>query len=193
MILIAMGVSGCGKTTVGEMLAARLACGFADADGFHSEANKAKMHRGVALTDEDRWPWLRAIRAAIEEKRQAGLTHVFACSALKQSYRDVLRHGDSDVAFVYLKGSFEVLQERLKTRKGHFFDPALLRSQFDTLEEPGEDEAIVVDILLSPEEIVERVMEGRADRVHDPGPERLDFRAIRNLVRAHEVKGQIRF
>ena len=161
MIFIAMGVSGCGKTTVGEMLAARLDCEFADADGFHSEANKAKMHRGVALTDTDRWPWLHAIRAAIAEKRQAGLTAVFACSALKQVYRDILRDGDSDIVFVYLKGSFEVLQERLKTRKGHFFDPALLQSQLDTLEEPGENEAITVDILLSPEEIVARVMSSR--------------------------------
>lgn len=164
MILIAMGVSGCGKSTIGEMLAARLGCGFADADGFHSAANKAKMHQGIALTDEDRWPWLRAIRAAVEEKRAAGLTHVFACSALKQVYRDILRDGDSDIIFLYLKGSFEVLRERLKTRKGHFFDPALLQSQLDTLEEPAADEAIVADILLSPEAIVAQIMAHLAAR-----------------------------
>lgn len=158
MILIAMGVSGAGKTLIGEMLAERLQCTFTDGDAFHSEANKEKMHKGIPLTDEDRWPWLRTIRAAIVEKQTAHETAVFTCSSLKRSYRDVLRDGDEDVCFVYLKGSREVLQSRLTTRTGHFFDPSLLQSQLDTLEEPGDDEAITVSIELTPEEIVEETL-----------------------------------
>jgi gluconokinase len=158
MILIAMGVSGAGKTRIGELLAERLKCSFTDGDAFHSEANKEKMHKGIPLTDDDRWPWLRTIRAAIEEKQRANETAVFTCSSLKRSYRDVLRDGDRDVCFVYLKGSREVLQERLQTRTGHFFDPSLLQSQLDTLEEPGEDEAITVSIELTPEQIVDEAL-----------------------------------
>src|ERR1700679_2686411 len=130
MILIAMGVSGAGKTRIGEMLAERLQCAFTDGDAFHSAANKEKMHKGIPLTDEDRWPWLKTIRAAIEEKQRAHEEAVFTCSSLKRSY--------------------EVLHERLQTRTGHFFDPSLLTSQLDTLEEPGADEAITVSIELSP-------------------------------------------
>jgi len=158
MILIAMGVSGAGKTKIGEMLAERLHCTFTDGDAFHSAANKEKMHHGIPLTDEDRWPWLKTIRAAIEDKQKAGETAVFTCSSLKRSYRDVLRAGDQDVCFVYLKGSREVLAERLGHRTGHFFDPSLLQSQLDTLEEPGDDEAITVSIDLTPDEIVDDVL-----------------------------------
>ena len=158
MILIAMGVSGAGKTRIGEMLAERLKCSFTDGDTFHSAANKEKMHNGIPLTDDDRWPWLRTIRAAIEEKQAAHEDAVFTCSSLKRSYRDILRAGDKDVCFVYLKGSREVLQERLQTRTGHFFDPSLLQSQLDTLEEPGDEEAITVSIELTPEEIVEETL-----------------------------------
>jgi gluconokinase len=158
MILIAMGVSGAGKTRIGEMLAERLHCAFTDGDAFHSAANKEKMHHGIPLTDEDRWPWLKTIRAAIEEKQKAGETAVFTCSSLKRSYRDILRAGDKDVCFVYLKGSREVLAERLGHRTGHFFDPSLLESQLETLEEPGEDEAITVSIDLTPERIVDEVL-----------------------------------
>ncbi|WP_109483314.1 gluconokinase [Paraburkholderia sp. C35] len=158
MILIAMGVSGAGKTRIGEMLAERLKCTFTDGDAFHSAANKEKMHNGIPLTDDDRWPWLRTIRVAIEEKQRAHEDAVFTCSSLKRSYRDVLRAGDRDVCFVYLKGSREVLQSRLQTRTGHFFDPSLLQSQLDTLEEPGEDEAITVSIELTPEQIVEETL-----------------------------------
>lgn len=158
MILIAMGVSGAGKSRIGEMLAERLSCAYTDGDAFHSAANKEKMHRGIPLTDDDRWPWLGAIRAAIEEKLRAGETAVFTCSSLKRSYRDVLRGNDVDVRFVYLKGSFDMLHERLKTRTGHFFDPSLLQSQLDTLEEPGPDEAIEISIALTPVEVVDQVM-----------------------------------
>lgn len=158
MILIAMGVSGAGKTRIGELLAERLECTFTDGDAFHSEANKKKMHDGIPLTDDDRWPWLRTIRAAIVEKQRAGETAVFTCSSLKRSYRDVLRENDRDVCFVYLKGSYELLRERITHRTGHFFDPKLLESQLATLEEPGEDEAIVVSIELTPEQIVAEVI-----------------------------------
>ncbi|MEX3895606.1 gluconokinase [Paraburkholderia sp. BR10954] len=158
MILIAMGVSGAGKSLIGEMLAERLHCTFTDGDAFHSAANKEKMHHGIPLTDEDRWPWLKTIRAAIEEKQKAGETAVFTCSSLKRSYRDILRAGDKDVCFVYLKGSREVLSERLGHRTGHFFDPSLLQSQLDTLEEPGDDEAITVSIDLTPEQIVDEAL-----------------------------------
>ncbi|WP_250492711.1 gluconokinase [Caballeronia sp. GAWG1-1] len=159
MILIAMGVSGAGKTRIGEMLAERLQCPFTDGDAFHSAANKEKMHKGIPLTDDDRWPWLKTIRAAIEEKKRAGETAVFTCSSLKRSYRDILRDGDKDVVFVYLQGTFDVLKERLQTRTGHFFEPSLLQSQLDTLEEPGEDEAIIESIELTPEQIVDNVIE----------------------------------
>src|ERR1700754_3472193 len=159
MILIAMGVSGAGKTRIGELLAERLHCDFTDGDAFHSAANKEKMHQGIPLTDDDRWPWLKTIRAAIEEKQRAHETAVFTCSSLKRSYRALLREGDKDVCFVYLKGTREVLEERLTTRTGHFFDPSLLQSQLDTLEDPGEDEAVTVSIELTPEQIVDEVLE----------------------------------
>ncbi|MEX3556682.1 MAG: gluconokinase [Burkholderia gladioli] len=158
MILIAMGVSGVGKTRIGELLAERLGCTFTDGDAFHSAANKEKMHHGIPLTDDDRWPWLQSIRAAIEEKQRAGETAVFTCSSLKPSYRDVLRGKDADVRFVYLHGTVEVLSERLKTRTGHFFDPSLLKSQLDTLEVPGEDEAVQVSIDQTPEQMVDEVL-----------------------------------
>lgn len=161
MILIVMGVSGAGKTRIGELLAERFGCGFLDGDQFHSAANKQKMAHGIALTDDDRWPWLAAIREAIEEKERAGETAVFGCSSLKRAYRDVLRGGaepDGKVRFVYLKGTYGRLRERLGHRTGHFFDPSLLRSQLDTLEEPGDDEAVTVSIDLAPEAIVNEVV-----------------------------------
>ncbi|MGF7191152.1 gluconokinase [Robbsia andropogonis] len=158
MIIIVMGVSGSGKTSVGQMVARRLGCGFADADAFHSAANKAKMAAGTPLTDDDRWPWLDAMRAAIAENIANGETHVYACSALKQIYRDRLRNGDKDVYFVYLSGSFALLEQRLAKRANHFFDPALLKSQVDTLEVPDGAEAITIDITPPLDEIVDKVM-----------------------------------
>jgi gluconokinase len=122
MILIVMGVPGAGKTLIGELLAERLGCGFIDGDTFHSAANKDKMAHGIPLTDDDRWPWLASIREAILEEENAGETAVFGCSSLKREYRDVLRGGvppDGRVHFVYLKGSFAVLHERLGALVGH--------------------------------------------------------------------------
>ncbi|MHA6830995.1 gluconokinase [Ralstonia pseudosolanacearum] len=158
MIVVVMGVSGCGKSTVGRMIAERLGCAFRDGDEFHSEANRAKMHAGIPLNDDDRKPWLETIRAYMDETTAGGRSLVVACSALKERYRDVLCGGPSDsTAFVYLKGDFELLQNRLAARKDHFFNPALLRSQFDALEEPAD--AIVVDIGLPPETAVQQAVE----------------------------------
>ncbi|NUF14341.1 gluconokinase [Acinetobacter lactucae] len=159
MIVIAMGVCGTGKTLIGELLSEQLACEFLDGDTLHSAANKSKMSQGIPLTDEDRMPWLQAIRKVIEEKQQAGETAVFTCSSLKRVYRDILRGPDQNVQFVYLKGSYELLQQRLAERAGHFFDPALLQTQLDTLEEPDAHEAITIDITLTPEQIVMQVMQ----------------------------------
>lgn len=157
MIVIAMGVCGTGKTLIGELLSERLACEFLDGDTLHSAANKSKMSQGIPLTDEDRFPWLQAIRQAIEEKQQLGQNAVFTCSSLKRIYRDILRGHDGDVQFVYLKGSYELLQQRLAERTDHFFDPSLLQTQLDTLEEPEVDEAIIADITLTPKQIVDQI------------------------------------
>lgn len=164
MIVIVMGVSGAGKSLIGERLAQCLKCDFVDGDAFHSEANKAKMAGGTPLTDEDRWPWLRTIRGAIEEKKRGGHTAVFTCSSLKRAYRDILRNGDHDVCFIYLKGEFELLQERLGARRSHFFNPKLLQSQLDTLEEPGPDEAVEVSIAPPVDQVVDSVLAKLAER-----------------------------
>lgn len=138
-----MGVSGSGKTSVGEALAHRLGCLFTDADSFHSEANRAKMAAGTPLTDQDRQPWLRAVGGAIRNAIIGGHSHVFACSALKAEYRRIL-DPLGECKLVYLCGSHELLAERLAGRQGHFFNPALLQSQLDTIEEPKD--ATIVDI-----------------------------------------------
>lgn len=141
--LIVMGVSGAGKSTVGEALAARLGWRYEDGDAFHPESNVAKMHAGHPLTDEDRWPWLRAIAAEIDRVCQSGGHVVIACSALRRAYRDVLAHGRRDVRLVYLDGAEPLIEDRLSHRKGHFMPPGLLASQFATLEPPGADEHAV--------------------------------------------------
>src|ERR1043165_4499694 len=138
--IVVMGVSGAGKSTVGKIVAAKLNCPFRDADTFHPQANIEKMSRGEPLTDADRWPWLQAIAAYIAEQRAAGTQCVVTCSALKRAYRDVVTNQQSaDVRLVYLKGDFDLIAARLAARKGHFMPPALLRSQFDALEEPRDD------------------------------------------------------
>ena len=159
MIVIAMGVCGTGKTRIGELLSERLACEFIDGDTLHSAANKSKMQQGIPLTDEDRMPWLQAIRQVIEAKQRGGETAVLTCSSLKRAYRDILRGHDEDILFIYLKGSYELLQQRLAERAGHFFNPCLLQTQLDTLEEPDMNEAIAIDIVLTPEQIIERITE----------------------------------
>lgn len=151
-----MGVSGSGKTTIGKKLAARVKLPFFDGDDFHSEANKEKMTTGHALTDTDRAGWLSNINTfAKEQMKKKGA--IIACSALKENYRKVLSTGITvSVYWVFLEGSYELIKKRLEERKTHFMPPKLLRSQFETLEEPGD--CIKVDISKSPDEIVERIM-----------------------------------
>ncbi|HEX2339232.1 MAG TPA: gluconokinase [Vicinamibacterales bacterium] len=155
MIIILMGVSGSGKTTVGKLLASELGWEFLEADDFHPPANIEKMQRGIPLDDTDRDPWLDAIAKALEARVRSGTNAVLACSALKQAHRKRLRVSP-DVRFVYLKGSFEEIEERLRDRRGHFFSPDLLESQFEALEEPRD--ALVVNVSDPPETIVRQIM-----------------------------------
>lgn len=155
-----MGVSGSGKTTIGRDLAARLGWEFLEGDALHPPANVTKMAAGTALEDADRWPWLRAIAACIGAWRARGASGVVACSALKRSYRDILIGARPDVRLIYLQGSRDVIAARLAARQGHFMPPALLDSQFRTLEEPGADEnPIAVSIGGPPDAIVAQIME----------------------------------
>lgn len=156
-ILLLMGVSGSGKSTVGELLASRLSWPYADADSFHSAANVAKMAAGHPLNDEDRKPWLEAIRAWIDARVARRESAVVSCSALKRSYRDVLRR--AEVTTVYLRGSREQIEPRLAARTGHYFKPDMLASQFASLEEPAPDEHVLtVPIGGSPAEIVDAIV-----------------------------------
>jgi len=143
MIALLMGVCGCGKTTVGLALARELGWRFLDADDFHPETNVAKMVNGIALTDEDRWPWFDRVVVEMKRSSAAGIDMVVACSALRQAYRDRLAAG-GDMHVVYLKGDAATIEPRLARRQGHFMPASLLPSQFATLEEPSA--AIVVDI-----------------------------------------------
>jgi gluconokinase len=149
-----MGTTGSGKTTVGEVLARRIGWLFLDADDFHSPANKEKMHRGIALTDADRRPWLAAIHEELVRQEREGSNVVLACSALKQEYREELRAG-LEMQVVYLKGSEAVLRAHIEERHGHFAGESLLPSQLATLEEPMD--ALVVDVSRTPEEIVAEI------------------------------------
>jgi gluconokinase len=154
-----MGVSGSGKSTIGTILARRLNWDFEDADWFHPPANVEKMHKGAPLTDEDRWPWLNAIAAWIDEARALDGHAVIACSALKRRYRDILMGDRPDVRLVYLKGNEALISRRLATRHEHFMPASLLHSQFEALEEPDDDESpIVVSIEPSPKVIADRVL-----------------------------------
>ena len=142
LVIVVMGVSGCGKSTVGRVLAERLGWAFQEGDDLHPAANVAKMRAGVSLTDEDRWPWLDRVAAWIEGRLAAGESGVVACSALKRTYRERLaRHGG--VVFVYLEVDRQTLERRLAGRRGHYMPAALLASQLETLEEPGTDKGVI--------------------------------------------------
>lgn len=153
-IVVLMGVAGTGKTTVGRQLAQTLGWPFFDGDDFHPQASIDKMAAGRPLTDEDRWPWLAALRELIGQKLDGGETAVIACSALKASYRHRLLPDDSRLVLVHLTGSRALIQERLQARPGHFFDTDLLTDQLATLEPPQAEAALTVDIQLAPAEIV---------------------------------------
>jgi gluconokinase len=151
MLILVMGVTGSGKTTVGKLLAARLKCNFLDADDFHSAANREKMHNGIPLTDADRTPWLAAIHAELVRANAAGESVVLACSALKREYRNTLS-ASLDLKIVFLRGTVAQLHRNLATRANHFAGESLVPSQLATLQEPAG--VIVEDIAATPEEIV---------------------------------------
>jgi len=164
MHVIVMGVSATGKTTVGVGLAEELDCEFIEGDDLHPRANIEKMSAGTPLTDEDRWPWLQAIAEMVAVKDYQGVSTVVTCSALKRTYRDVLRDA-APTFFVHLDAPFEVLEERMQQRTKHFMPTALLRSQFDTLDPLGDDEqGAVIDVSPPVEEVIEEAV--NAVRVH---------------------------
>lgn len=145
-VYIIMGVSGCGKTSVGQELAARLKCPFFDGDDFHPPGNVAKMASGQPLSDDDRTPWLARLHTLIREQLDKGETAVLACSALRKKYRNQLRTGNDRVQFIYLDGTFDLIWQRMATRTDHYMKAEMLQSQFDTLERPSKQEAITLSI-----------------------------------------------
>jgi len=158
-VLVVMGVSGSGKSTIGAMLAHRLHWLYEDGDWFHPKKNIEKMHHGEPLTDEDRWPWLHAIADWIDATRRSGNHGIVACSALKRSYRRILIGDRENVRLIYLKGDQGLIERRVAARADHFMPPALLDSQFAALEEPAADERpIIVSVAPHPREIVETIV-----------------------------------
>ena len=158
--LVIMGVAGSGKTTLAEILTERLGWPYAEADEFHPEANVAKMAAGTPLTDEDRWPWLEAIRDWLTEQTRAGRSSIVTCSALKAGYRDVLRDAEGHVRFVHLTATPELLEDRMAHREGHFMPTTLLPSQLATLQPlaDGED-GIEIGVDVPPQEVADRTIE----------------------------------
>jgi gluconokinase len=157
VIVIVFGVSGAGKTTIGKLLAKRLGRRFLEADDFHPRGSLEKMRDGLPLTDEDRWPWLKLLREQIERSLAANENAVLACSALKRRYRERLRVSDN-VKFVLLRGDYALVEKQLHSRRGHFMNSDLLRSQFADLEEPKSDEdAVTIELGRTPEELVEEI------------------------------------
>jgi len=154
-LYVVMGVSGSGKTVIGSALARSLGVEFVEGDDFHPEENVKRMASGIALTDEDRAPWLRSIAARLRAAKDAGTGLVVSCSALKRSYRDLLRTEAGEVRFIFLKGTRALIAGRLATRSGHFMPSSLLDSQFAALEEPGPDEGVwECDVRESPADLV---------------------------------------
>ena len=157
MIVIVFGVSGAGKTTIGKLLAEELGWHFYEADDFHPRANIEKMHRGVPLTDEDRWPWLERLRELIKRCVQSGENAVLACSALKRAYRQRL-DVSGEVKFVFLREDYALIAKHLRHRRDHFMNPTLLRSQFVDLEEPKpNEETLTIELGRTPRELVDEI------------------------------------
>jgi gluconokinase len=157
MVVVVMGVAGCGKSTVGPLIARALGADFAEGDTFHPPANVAKMSRGEPLDDSDRMPWLAAMADAIRDWQAKEKPTVLACSALRQRYREILAGGSADVRFVFLRGTKATIADRIGRRRDHFMPPSLLASQFATLEEP--EDAIAVDVGDTPEAIAAAALE----------------------------------
>ena len=156
MIYIITGVSGSGKTTVGQLLAKHLNLPFYDADDFHPEENKLKMSKGIPLNDQDRFPWLKSIANEIPVWEHNG-GGVLACSALKKSYRDILSAlPDEKINWIFMSGTFDLIKKRIEERTGHFFSAELLQSQFNTLEVPGN--GLHIDISATPEDIIKAIL-----------------------------------
>lgn len=156
MIVVLMGVSGSGKTTVGEILSRELGWPYFDGDDHHPPANVAKMRAGTPLTDADRWPWLDRLNELLKQRQAAGDDVILGCSALKQMYRERLAQGLRDLRWVHLKGSFELIQSRLQVRKHRYMPASLLQSQFATLEQPTD--ALAVDVGPTPEAVVRSII-----------------------------------
>ena len=151
-----MGVSGTGKSTIGKILSDRTGWDFVDADDFHPTANIDKMNRGIPLEDSDRLPWLEKLHEQICQTISDNKSGILACSALKSQYRQILRGKSDKVVFIYLQGDYDCIQTRIQQRQGHFMNPDLLRSQFETLEEP--EDALIIDVCLTPEKIIEEIL-----------------------------------
>ena len=166
-VAVVMGVSGSGKTTIARLMADRLGWQMLEGDKLHPPANVAKMRSGTPLDDADRWPWLQAIAARIDAWRDAGVSGVVACSALKRAYRDILIGPRPDVVLVYLQGTKALIAGRLAARKGHFMPPGLLDSQFQTLEAPtAEERPVVASIAPAPEVIAATIVGELKQREH---------------------------
>ena len=156
MIVILMGVSGVGKTTIGRILSGKLGWPLFDADEFHSAASIEKMRNGIPLEDADRWPWLDRMNAMLKDREGRAESVLLACSALKQAYRDRLSKGAAELRWIYLRGRVDLIQARLEARKGHYMKAGLLESQFAALEEPGD--ALNVDIDDTPDAIADSIL-----------------------------------
>ena len=154
-VIIMMGVSGCGKTLIGTTLADKLGWEFIECDSYHSQEDIRKMSNDIPLADADRWPWLEQLHSLLAEKQADGIPVILACSALKESYRKMLCEGLRGYEYVYLKGKYDLIWERMRQRK-HFMKPAMLRSQFNTLEEP--EDALTIQINQPVDQIIKKII-----------------------------------